>query len=90
MENQEILGYIKPIILKNVSIIQWDGYASNLVQAGVPHYEVSQLLGHKTLMTAKEYSNLAPSNSEHSVRIILFILIPPSSLCNSNTGGSFS
>ncbi|MCR9093361.1 MAG: site-specific integrase [bacterium] len=43
-------------------------YASRLVMAGVPLYDVSKLLGHSTVTMTERYAHLAPDHLERAVR----------------------
>jgi integrase len=45
-------------------------FASRLVQAGVPLYEVGQLLGHKSLEMVQRYAHLAPDYQERAIRAL--------------------
>ncbi len=42
-------------------------FASRLVQAGVPLYDVGQLLGHKSLEMVQRYAHLAPDYQERAI-----------------------
>jgi integrase len=45
-------------------------FASRLVQAGVPLYDVGQLLGHKSLEMVQRYAHLAPDYQERAIRAL--------------------
>ncbi len=45
-------------------------FASRLVQAGVPLYEVMNLTGHKSLEMVQRYSHLAPDYQERAIRAL--------------------
>lgn len=45
-------------------------FASRLVQAGVPLYDVGQLLGHKSLGMVQRYAHLAPDYQERAIKAL--------------------
>ena len=45
-------------------------FASRLVQAGVPLYDVGQLMGHKSLEMVQRYAHLAPDYQERAINAL--------------------
>ena len=45
-------------------------FASRLVQAGVPLYDVGQLMGHKSLEMVRRYAHLAPDYQERAIQAL--------------------
>jgi len=45
-------------------------FASRLVQAGVPLYEVMHLTGHKSLEMVQRYAHLAPDYADRAIQAL--------------------
>ena len=45
-------------------------FASRLVQAGIPLYEVIHLAGHKSLEMVQRYSHLAPDYADRAIQAL--------------------
>jgi len=45
-------------------------FASRLVQAGIPLYEVMHLTGHKSFEMVQRYSHLAPDYADRAIQVL--------------------